>query len=267
MAENESEAPKAPPPRESLANKLVYGLGGVVLVPLVGSLIGAYFQQRTWSNENRNARVNADMQNALRIGSKVATLTNERYSALTQVVDLAERQSAGRDSWEAANQRLLASNRAWEVSFTNFMSQLKYYIDSPFGVAMENPMQRASREECTQLQSGQKFEMMFAFSAGYLFAALNNCYAHVKNELDQAIASQETQKAETRRTHVVNARAGLSHIWHVNAILGCQIDGRVLEIRKALDEQSFYKSLVSAEGPSHYQRPEKEGDCLAEYKD
>jgi hypothetical protein len=266
MAEN-SEEPKAAPPKESLANKLIYGLGGVVLVPLVGALIGAYFQQRSWSNENRNARVNADMQNALAIGSKVATLTNERFSALTQLADLVDRQNTGRDSWEPANQRLLASNRDWEVSFTNFMSQLKFYIDSPFGVGMENPMQKASREDCTKLQEGRKLDMTSAFSAGYLFAALNNCYAHVKNDIDQAIASQEVQKAETRRSHVANARAGLSHVWHVNAILGCQIDGRVLKIRKALDEDlSFYKSLVGVGEPSHYRRPEKEEDCLAEYK-
>ena len=265
MAEN-SEEPKAATSQESLGKKLLFGLGGVVLVPLVGSLIGAYFQQRSWSNENRNARVNTDMQNALMIGSQVATLTNERFSALLQVADLVDRQSVGREGWDAANQRLLASNKAWEVSFTNFMSQVRFYVDSPFGIDMENAMQKASREDCTKLQEGQKLDMTFSPSAVYLFAALNNCYAHVKNDIDTAIASQEGQKGETRRARLVSARGGLSHVWHVNAILGCQIDGRVLAIRSTLDQLSFFKSLIGDDGPSHYRRPEKESDCRAQYR-
>jgi hypothetical protein len=265
MAENESEELKAAPSKESLAKKIILGLGGVVMVPLIGSLIGAYFQQRTWSNENRNARVNADMQNALAIGSKVATLTNERYSALMQLGDFVERQGAGRESWDASNQRFLASNRAWEVSFTNFMSQLKFYVDAPFGVELENAMQKASREDCARLPEGEKLDMTSFPSAVYLLAALNNCYAHVKNDIDQALATQEAQKAETRRAHVANARLGLSHVWHVNAILGCLIDGRVLRIRRALDEPSFFNTLIGVSGPSHYERPARELDCLAEY--
>jgi hypothetical protein len=267
MAENKSEESKDASSQESFAKKLLYALGGVVLVPLVGALIGAYFQQRSWSNENRNTRVTADMQNALTIGSQVATLTNERFSALLQLADLLDHQGAARDSLDAVNQRVLASNKAWEVSFSNFMSQLRFYADSPFGIELENAMQKASREDCTKLQQGQKLDMTLSPSVVYLFAALNNCYAHVKNDIDQAAPSQEVQKADARRSHVANARAGLSHVWHVNAILGCQIDGRVLKIRKALDEDlSFYKSLVGVGGPSHYQRPEKEEDCLAEYK-
>ena len=266
MVENKSEEPKTAPQRESLAKKLLYGLGGVVMVPLIGSLIGAYFQQRSWSNENRNARVNADMQNALSIGSRVATLTNERYSALLQLADIIDHQSVGRESWDAANQRALAANKAWEVNFTNFMSQMKFYVDSPFGVEIDNAMQKASREDCTKLGEGQKLELTTSHSSVYLFATLNNCYAQVKNEIDQAITSQEPQKAEARRTHVLSARAGLSHVWHVNAILGCQIDGRVLKIRRTLDQLSFFKTLLGADGPSHYQKPERESDCLTQYK-
>ncbi|HTO78441.1 MAG TPA: hypothetical protein VMJ31_01550 [Methylocystis sp.] len=266
MAEHKSEEPKAAPPEESLTKKLLYGLGGVVLVPLIGALIGAYFQQRTWSNENRNARVNADMQSALTIGSNVATLTNERYSALLQLADLVDHQSVGRESWDAANQRALAANKAWEVSFTNDMSQLKFYVDSPFGVEMDHAMQQAAREDCTKLEEGRKLDMTWSRSAEFLFATLNNCYGQVKSAIDQAIASPEAPKADARRAHVLNARAGLSHVWHVNAILGCQIDGRVLKIRKGLDQLSFFKSLVGADGPSHYQRPEKESDCLAQYR-
>ena len=266
MAEN-SEEPKAAPPQEPLAKKLFYGLGGVVLVPLIGALIGAYFQQRSWSNENRNARVNADMQNALSIGARVATLTNERYSALLQLADLVDHQSVGRESWDAANQRALAANKAWEVSFTNFMSQLTFYVDSPFGIEIENAMQKASREDCTKLGEGQKLDLASSHSAVHLFATLNNCYAQVKNEIDQAITGQESQKGETRRTHLLSARAGLSHVWPANAILGCQIDGRVLKIRRTLDQLSFFKTLLGADGPSHYQKPERELDCLTQYKD
>src|SRR3974390_2257318 len=123
MATKKSKNPKAAPPQEPLSKKLLYGLGGVVLVPLIGALIGAYFQQRSWSNENRNTRVNADMQKALSIGAKGATITNERYSALLQLAGLVDHQSVGRESWDAANQRALAANKAWEVSFQNFMSQ------------------------------------------------------------------------------------------------------------------------------------------------
>ncbi len=266
MAENKSDEPKAASQKESLAKKVFYGLGGVVLVPLVGSLIGAYFQQRSWSNENRNARVNADMQSALSIGSKVATLTNERYSALLQLTDLLDHQSVGRESWDAANQRALAANKGWEVNFTNFMSQLKFYVDAPFGVEIDNAMQKASREDCTKLGEGQKLDLTSFHSSVQLFATLNNCYAQVKNEIDQAISTSNSQKAEARRTHVSNARAGLSHVWHVNAIVGCEIDGRVLTIRRTLDQLSFFKTLLGSDGPSHYQKPEREPDCLTQYK-
>ncbi|MFY9655124.1 MAG: hypothetical protein WAK01_00845 [Methylocystis sp.] len=264
--EEKTEEPKPAPSHESFTKKLLYGAGGVVLVPLVGSLIGAYFQQRSWSNENRNARVNADMQNAVTIGSKVATLTNERFSALLQLADLADRQGPGRDGWDAASQRLLASNKAWEVSFTNFMSQLRFYVDSPFGIDMENAMQKAAGEDCTKLQQGQTLDMTSSPSVVYLFAALNNCYAHVKNDIDQAIAVPDAQKGDARRTHLVSARSGLGHVWHVNAIVSCQIDGRVLSIRRNLDQISFFKALVGFDGPNHYQRPERESDCLVEYK-
>ncbi len=267
MAEIKSEESEAAARRESLAKKLIYGLGGVVMVPLVGSLIGAYFQQRSWSNENRNARVNADMQSALSIGSKVATLTNERYSALLQLADLLDHHSVGRDSWDAANQRAIAANKAWEVNFTNFLSQLKFYADAPFGIEIDNAMQKASREDCTKLEQGQKQDLTSSHSTVYLFATLNNCYAQVKNEIDQAIANQEAQKAETRRADLAGARAGLGHVWHVNAILSCQIDGRVLKIRRTLDQLSFVKTLLGSDGPSHYQTPEKETDCLTQYKD
>jgi hypothetical protein len=238
-----SEEPKAAPSHETFVKKLLYGAGGVVLVPLIGSLIGAYFQQRSWSNENRNARIAADMQNAVTIGSNVATLTNERFSALLQLADLADRQGVGKEGWDSANQRLAASNKAWEVSFTNFMSQLRFYVDSPFGIDLENAMQKAAGEDCTKLQHGQTLDMTSFPSAVYLFAALNNCYAHV-----------------------ASARSGLGHVWHVNAILSCQIDSRVLSIRRTLDQVSFFKALIGLNGSNLYQLPERETDCLAEYK-
>ena len=261
-----SEEPKAAPSHETFVKKLLYGAGGVVLVPLIGSLIGAYFQQRSWSNENRNTRITADMGNAVSIGSNVATLTNERFSALLQLADLADRQGAGKEGWDAANQRLAASNKAWEVSFTNFMSQLRFYVDSPFGIDLENAMQKASAEDCTKLQQGQTLDMTSSPSAVFLFAALNNCYAHVKSDVDQAIATPEAQKGDARRTHLASARSGLGHVWHVNAILSCQIDSRVLGIRRTLDQISFFKALLGLNGSSHYQLPERETDCLAEYK-
>ena len=48
--------------------------------------------------------------------------------------------------------------------------------------------------------------------------------------------------------------------------MSCQIDGRVLSIRRNLDQISFFKALVGFDGPNHYQRPERESDCLVEYK-
>jgi len=266
MAENRSEEPKAAPPEESLTKKLLYGLGGLVLVPLVGAVIGSFFQERSWSNENRTARIDADMRNAQAIGSKVATLTNERYAALLQLVELVDRQGTGREAWAPAYERFLNSEKEWEVGFSDAMSQLKFYVDTPFGIGVENPMQEAAPDDCTKMRGERRLDMSKSPSAAYLLAALNNCYGQVHEETIQAIADKEKQKSGARRPHLENASAGLRHIWYVNAIFSCEVDGRVLAIHKALNEISFIYVLFGAGVPNPYRYPEHETDCLDEYE-
>jgi len=266
MDDNDRQEAKVGPPTESFVKKLLYALGGFVVVPLVGAGIAAFFQERNWSNENRNTRINTDMQNALAIGSKVTTLTNERYSALLQLADLMHHQDAGHEAWPAAYEHFLATNKEWEVGFTDFMSQLKFYVDAPFGVDIQNPLLKASPDDCTQLREGRKLNVNESRAAAFYLAVLNNCYGRIKDEIDRSIADNEMQKAPPHRAHLANVDVGLPHVWHVNGILRCAIDGRVLQIRKSLDELTFIGSLFNADAPKRYVLPEKEMDCLAEYE-
>jgi len=140
MAENEREkavdqasAPSAAEvPTETRSKKVLYAVGGL-MIPLLGTAVGAFFQEGNWNHQNSVTQITQDAQKALETGSNVTGLTDERYSAAVAVIKAARDKATG-DAWKMAMDRFSSANKQWEIHFTDTSSQLQFYVDAPFGL-------------------------------------------------------------------------------------------------------------------------------------
>ncbi len=267
MAEEDAQktAPEARP--KGLWGVLSGAMSSPWMVAILAALFGAVFQELSWRYQNNVEDTKVAAANALGTGSRLTQLANERFSATSQLVDTLKN-SPGEAAKKAAQDRYWESKKTWEIGFTDLFSQLKFYVDAPFGAPDDNWIKQASDINCTKytLKSLSPDEdSPTPYPAAFLLAVLNQCFA----TLDQAIKGAKPTKAALSREDLdklfEGADAQLQHIWNVNNVLRCVIDGRAEKIHTSLNKPfSPFLELVDLTTEEPYPRPD-EAECLRDY--
>ncbi len=249
---------------------LYVALSSPWVLAVLGAALGALFQGRSWSYQNSVQQIQADTKNVLEIGPKLTGLINERYSAAQQLIK-ASSDGAAEEAMKTARDRFAASHQEWELRFMDLFSQLKFYVDSPFAVPEENDLKLAADIDCSKYTLSrlpQAPDSSPPFSATFLVAVLNRCFADVEDQVSRAKGGKSGIDPKLRNDSLQGASLRLQHVWHVNYVLHCVIDGRALQIRGAQSRPVSLGTLFLGVGPlNSYDRPSNEQNCLSDYRD
>jgi hypothetical protein len=270
MAEKDDAKPNFDEKRNVAWRAFFEALSTPWILAILGAVLGAFFQERNWRYQNSIEAIKADTKNALDTGPKLTGLTNERYSATMQTVKNL-REDAAAPPGLATRERLSASRKEWEVRFTDLLSQMKFYLDAPFDIKDENRLKQAADVDCSKYTLAslpQKRDTARPISASYLLAVLNHCYADIDDKLDHVKPAKTDPDRKQRDDLVDGANLRLQHLWHVNAVLRCVIDGRTLQIRGTQNKPFSLATLFSGyDLQASYDVPEGEDECLRDYRD
>jgi len=249
---------------------LYLALSSPWVLAVLGTALGALFQGRSWSYQNSVQQIQADTKNVLEIGPKLTSLINERYSAAQQLIK-ASSDGAAEDAMKAARGRFAAAHQEWELRFMDLFSQLKFYVDSPFAVPEENALKLAADIDCSKYTLSrlpQAPDTLRPLSATYLVAVLNHCFADLEDQLARAKSGKGGIDPKLRNDWLQEAGLRLQHLWHVNYVLHCVVDGRALQIRGAQSRPVSLGTLLLGVSPvASYERPSNEESCLSDYRD
>lgn len=267
MAEEDAQktAPEAKP--KGLWGVLSGAMSSPWMLAILAAVLGAVFQELSWRYQNNVDDTKAAATNARGTVSRLTQLANERFSATSQLVDTLK-DSPGEAAKKAAQDRHWESKKNWEVGFMDLFSQIKFYVDVPFGAPDDNWINRASNINCTKytLKSLSTDEdSTIPYPAAFLLAVLNQCFS----TLDNAIKGVKLPKAALSRADLEKlfegADAQLQHIWNVNNVLRCVIDGRAEKIHTSLNKPfSPFWDLIDLATEEPYPRPD-ETLCLRDY--
>jgi hypothetical protein len=117
---------------DSFREKVIIALLGFILTGVLGGTVTTWIQQRGWAWQNRVAKIDKDVQNALAAYQGASDLINERWHATYRMTRAHEREVPP-DEWKGARDEFSAADRDWAIRYTNVARDVAFYVDAPFG--------------------------------------------------------------------------------------------------------------------------------------
>jgi hypothetical protein len=262
--------PAAERSAESLRQKILFTVVGFVLTGIMGTIVTTYFQERSWSFQNRVAQIDKDTEKAFNTHGDVTELIDARWSATLRMIQALEHNATG-DEWKAARDGLLSVNDKWELRHANLSAEVEFYVDSPFGIRGSDKLDPIWELKCITFPLGDdKGQGADPSSARVLLEVSAHCQGLIKDEIEGPIADRDAGKigvAQKPIKEIIDrSYLRLDHIWHVNDALRCMIVERALAIRRSFAEVSFFDTVLGVATPTDYALRSDAQDCLSDYR-
>jgi hypothetical protein len=114
----------------------------------------------------------------------------------------------------------------------------------------------------------QKLDAGHPLPAALLLGVLNHCFAEIEDNLERVKPAKNPADAKARDETIRAESLRLGHVWRVNTVLRCVVDGRALQIRGAQSRPMSLGTLfLGYDSPTSYDVPPAEADCLRDYRE
>ncbi len=291
MADNKTENAGSQTPAETDAatrsvqsrTRAIFGslIGLISAAGLLGTLISAYFQGRSWDYQNGVARIDKDAAAVVSALGSLNTIIDEKWISAYQMDDAIKTRKEG-DELKAATNRFYAANKEWERLHQQLASTLRLDVDSQFGIDIDTAPALINTDCLSYALNSSEPDRAAPLSVSALLEISYNCHNIIKGEIDrrlQARADHDTKWPAATAEPDQGADPGrtrLSHIWWVNKVLQCLMLERALDLRRRSPQVPIIPSqmpLVSLATPadakvyemSDRQRAREE-QCVEPYK-
>jgi hypothetical protein len=257
-------------------------IGLISAAGLLGTLISAYFQGRSWDYQNGVARIDKDAAAVVSALGSLNTIIDEKWISAYQMDDAIKTRKEG-DELKAATNRFYAANKEWERLHQQLASTLRLDVDSQFGIDIDTAPALINTDCLSYTLNSSEPDRAAPLSVSALLEISYNCHNIIKGEIDrrlQARADHDTKWPAATAEPDQGADPGrtrLSHIWWVNKVLQCLMLERALDLRRRSPQVPIIPSqmpLVSLATPadakvyemSDRQRAREE-QCVEPYRD
>jgi len=134
-------------PAETLGKKLLYALGGFLLTTGGGTLIGHYFQERSWNNEKTVTKRQDDADRAFEVEQKVSEFIETRWSAAFHILD-SLKSNKSEEELKTVKENFASTEKNWQLNFATIAGRIAYHIDWPFRMATDDRREGIQRMDC-----------------------------------------------------------------------------------------------------------------------
>jgi hypothetical protein len=246
---------------------------------IVGTVVGAYFQERAWNNDKAIAKRQDDASTAFDVEQKVSEFIDNRWAAADQVRAVLQ-SSAGEEEWKRARDKYSENFGEWQSNLAKWAGQIAFHVDSPFRMPTDDKRKEISAIKCLtytldfKLDSGANIDSR---SASHLLQIIDHCHDLAKQDIEKinankrgvkAVASCEkaTRTLSETETDICNFATRISHVWWLNNVLRCTILQRAVIIRDS-GANSIWEKIVMPQAPSKYDLAQDAPDCVRDYHD
>jgi len=260
-----SMKPPAAPKDDSFREKVIIALLGFILTGVLGGTVTTWIQQRGWAWQNRVAKIDKDVQNALAAYQGASDLINARWHATYRMTRALERDAAP-DEWKGARDEFASAERDWAIRYTNVARDVAFYVDTPFGKDGRDQLKLVWPFNC----DGYAFAPdspsgLDDSSARVTLELVNHCNAIAKDPVENAVdtptGAPPSLDPTSRKTLTTQAYQRLDAIYRTNEALRCVIFERALAIRQSAAVDSYWSSFFGI-GEPIYRLTSNGKDCL-----
>ncbi|MBV8106304.1 MAG: hypothetical protein JO223_17070 [Hyphomicrobiales bacterium] len=211
-------------------------VGLISAAGLLGTLISAYFQGRSWDYQNGVARIDKDAAAVVAALGSLNTIIDEKWISAYQMDDAIKTRKEG-DDLKAATNRFYAANKEWERLHQQLASTLRLDVDSQFGIDIDTAPALINTDCLSYTLNSQEPNRAGPLSVSALLEISYNCHNIIKGEIDRRLQARADNDSKWPATAAPDqgadpGRTRLSHIWWVNKVLQCLMLERALELRR-----------------------------------
>ncbi len=248
---------------------------------VVTTLLGAYLQQRSWSNDKVVTKIQDDSNKAFDVEQSVGEFIDARWAAADHLHD-ALKTAAGEEDWKHAVDKYYANYDDWQSNLTKWAGQIAFHIDIPFGIPWQDERKEISSIDCLKytldFQAHDKRDID-PRSASHVLQIIDHCHDLAKDNIERANANKH--RIQVRDEVCGSAPQSLSlpekemcefytrtaQIWWLNNVLRCTLLWRAVSIRSGNADSSGWLSTPNVEFT--YQtddKPDNYNDCISSYR-
>ena len=256
----------------SRARRFLSAVGGVILATgVVGTLVSAYVQWRSWAYQTGAAKIDKDAAAAVAALENLDKIIDEKFLSTYDMDDAIKQRLAG-DALDRAVKRFYAANANWEQQHAILSSTLQIAVDSQFGIRNVPLHPEGGEIDCASyLLKDQQPHGDDALPARNLLEFAYACHTVLKNRIDEALRAKAAngnawpEKAASPDPD----RRILGQLWRLGNALQCLLVERVLEIEHQSPQVPIVP-LPADEGRRRYRALDEdranEEQCVAPYK-
>ncbi len=266
-----AKADAAPAAGRSWTKWIFNNLGAILSAGLVGTVLSAYFQWRSWEYQSRTARIDKDTNAVVDALENLDKIIDEKWLSTYQMNDAIKEKAEG-DKLKAVTDRFYSANKDWELQHNILSSNLKIAVDSQFGIEDAKLIQLTYPLTCTTYTLvGQQPHGNDPLSVRVLLEIAYNCQNIVKGKIEDALRARDKNDSRWSDTTAEPDAGGLilSHIWWVDKVLQCMMVQRALELRHQSPRVPIIPLGILADfrtyAPTDEERVEEE-QCVEPYK-
>jgi hypothetical protein len=281
VASNETPSYAAPArPVEPFWKKLFKLVSALGVTGILGTAVGAYFQQRAWNNEKAVTKRQDDATKAFDVEQKVSKFIDTRWAAADQI-GRAIQSHAIKEEWQHARDNYYKNFEEWQSNITKWAGQIAFRVDTPFKRKTDDRRREISDSiQCLTYTLAVKLDkdnspIIDSQSASHLLQIIDHCHDLAKSDIEQAAADKHSVKAPAScdvvtlseiEKHICDFNTRKSHIWWLNNVLRCTILQRAVTMRDDV-AKTLWEKYFMPQAPSNYDLTRDASDCVRDYHD
>jgi hypothetical protein len=227
----------------------------VIFLPL----LGYFFQERNWSNDNAASKRQNDTKSAFQVEQDVSQFIDERWAA-TDLVEDALKPGVPETQLKHAKEKYYTNFELWQTHLTRWAGQIAFLIDRPFDLPIDDKRAEINKNmDCLSFTlkftsiGGRKFSIDHR-SASHILQIIDHCHDLAKQDLEsigdgrrsrQSATPEDTAQGANGANHALGRfHDRRAHIWWLNNVLRCTILRRATTIRESGDQPSWEQYIM-----------------------
>jgi hypothetical protein len=269
LASNETPAGAAPDPAAApLRKKFVELVSALIAVVgatgIVGSMVGAYFQQRAWNNEKAIDKRQGDAAKVFGLEQEVSEFVDKWWAAADRLENAAQ-PHAGKEEWERAWGEYRKSSDHGQLN--KLAGQIAFFVDDPFKQRTDDKRREINDTvDClTYTLEPKDNNNINSKSATHVLQIIEHCHDLATQDIEKASADKHPPAScGEKEQNICNFHWRKTHIWWLDKVLRCIIFQRAVAIRNDVAKTTWD---VMPHVPSNYDIPQDAPDCVQDYHD
>ena len=128
-----AKADAAPAAGRSWTRWIFNNLGAILSAGLVGTMLSAYFQWRSWEYQSQTDRIDKDAKAVVAALEGLDKIIDEKWLTTYEMNDAIKTKVQG-DKLKAMTDQFYSANKKWELQHNILGSNLKIAVNSQFGI-------------------------------------------------------------------------------------------------------------------------------------